>query len=195
MFVVVDRKLFLRRLDLARDDKKLARTAKADDIPYLRICATEDGKLRLSGIEVDATFTATVHEPGVLFIRARRFRDLVRSLTGDPMLAIQVSAKGLSIANVHYPMDKADIKFYAEPVTAPEFHPGDTLRAREATQAEIKAAKKRVEKARDKVLLAAEAMVQAESELADMLHRKIDVRVALARLLEQITPKSARTKK
>ncbi|NLY00490.1 MAG: hypothetical protein GXY83_30715 [Rhodopirellula sp.] len=192
MLVVVDCSKLVRTLDVVRDDKKPRKKLKAEQVPYLRFAATEDGNLRLSGLEVEATFPATVHEPGVLFIRAQRFRDVLATMRKEKMITIQASAEELAFGNVHLPMATADILLYADPATAPQHHPGDRQRAHEASQAEIVAARKRVQDARDRIVVAAENMLNAEAELAKLLNESFDPRKTLAKLLDQVTPAARR---
>lgn len=192
VFVIVDRAKLVRMLDVTRDDKKRGARKPPDEPPYLRIAATSDGKLNLKGLEVEGTFPATVYEPGVLFIRARSFRDVLADMREERMLTIQASADELAYGNVHMPMAGADILLYPDPATAPEHHPGDRQRAAGANAAEVEAARQRVDAARQKVLLAAESMVIAETELAALLGEKFDPRRTLAKLLDRVAPRPRR---
>jgi hypothetical protein len=69
----VDKPRLERMISIVREDK--TRKQQTEDIPFLRIEAVEN-QLAVSGDKVSATFTATVYEPGVLFLRTTYFRRL-----------------------------------------------------------------------------------------------------------------------
>jgi hypothetical protein len=125
MFVVVDRARLEGMINLTRDDHR--RAQQTDSGPYFRIEASADGHVRLTGREAEATFPATVYEPGVLFLRITVFRNLLRTMGNTKMLALQVSADGLAIENVRLSLDAGDMLLYPEVATAPIRHPAERV--------------------------------------------------------------------
>jgi hypothetical protein len=198
MLVVVQRDRLVTMLDIARDDRpkrsrSRARTPAVADIPYLRICATEDGHLRLTGLKTEAVFPATVHEPGVFFIRAAKFREMVSMLPGDDMITIQAGPTELAFGDVHLKYERADVLVYPDPNAAPMHHPGDRQRAAEGQTDELREAHERVERAKERVIQAAESLRSAEADLARLGGEKANTRKTLATLLEKSVSRPSRS--
>jgi hypothetical protein len=99
---------------------------QAQGPPYFRIEAL-GGSLKLSGREMEATFPATVYEPGVLFLRVTIFRQFMATMRDVKMLAIQVNAGGMSVENVHLSLEAGDMLLYPDVAGAPSLHPTDRL--------------------------------------------------------------------
>ena len=82
-----------------------------------------DDYLKLDGLEVSAKISATVYEPGVLFLKVTLFRRLLRSIKGQKFLTIQVTADELLMDNIRLPLDPNDMLVYVDPDQAPQQHP------------------------------------------------------------------------
>lgn len=120
MFVVVDRSRFERLVAVTRDDR--TRRLQARDQPFYRIEASGE-LIRLSGRQVEVTVPATVHEPGVLFLRVTIFRKALALLPDAGFLAIQANAEGISFGDTRLSPSTVDMLLYADPATAPMLHP------------------------------------------------------------------------
>jgi len=120
MFFVIDKPRLQRIIAIVRDDR--TRKTQGAASPYMRMEA-RDGYLKLDGLEASATFPATVYEPGVLFLKITRFRRLLRAITKQKMLAIQVNQDGLLVDNVVFPMESNDMLLYPDPDQAPPRYP------------------------------------------------------------------------
>ena len=126
MFFVVDRARMERMINLTRDDRRKAEQTGCG--PYFRIEASADGCLRLSGREAEATFPATVYEPGVLFLRVTVFRLLLTTMRDEKTLAVQVNAGGLVVENVTLSLEAGDMLLYPDPAPAPAKHPAEHIK-------------------------------------------------------------------
>src|SRR5205823_11810678 len=124
MFFVVDRARLERMIGLTRDDRPKDRFT--DGGPYFRLEADE-GHLRLTGRRVEAQFSATVYEPGVLFLRVTLLRDLLATMRDAPTLAIQANTEGVFIENVRLSLDVGQMLLYPIPASAPQRHPAERL--------------------------------------------------------------------
>lgn len=131
MFFVVDKPQLQRMIALTRDDRKRDQQAKQG--PFFRIEASA-GRVWLAGREVAADFSATVYEPGVLFLRVTLFRRALRMLKGVKSLAIQANADGLMFGNIQMPLEPNDMLLYVDPARAPQRHPAETQAARETAE-------------------------------------------------------------
>lgn len=120
MLFVIDKPRLQRIIAIVRDDRSpLAQWASG---PFMRMEARDD-YLKLDGLEVSATIPATVYEPGVLFLRITRFRRLLRTITGQKTITIQVNRDGLLVDNVTLPLETNDMLLYPSPAQAPLRHP------------------------------------------------------------------------
>lgn len=120
MFFVVDKPRLQRIISIVREDRSQRKDAES---PFLRLKA-ENTELTISGGgSVTATFPATVYEPGVLFVRTTKFRQLVRSYKNEKFLTFQVAADGLHFGDVFIPFEKSDMVLYPNPADAPENWP------------------------------------------------------------------------
>ncbi len=120
MFFVVDKARLQRLIALTRDDRSPGEQGKAG--PFYRIEAG-DGRLRLTGRQVEAEFPATVYEDGVLFLRVTLFRRALQLLPATEQIAIQVREDGLHVGDVTMPLDNNDMLLYLDPARAPKRHP------------------------------------------------------------------------
>ena len=137
MFFVIDRPRLLRFISITREDRR--NVDQGRDGPYFRIEADGD-HIKVSGLQVAATMPATVYEPGVLFLRVTKFRQLLATFKGEKFISIQCNAEELVFGNVHFPLESLDILHYLDPAQAPKRHPDDTVQAKQ-----IREAKARVE--------------------------------------------------
>lgn len=124
MLVIVDRPQLLRMIALVRDDRRPP--VRGQDAPFMRMEASGES-LTLTGQTVEATFPATVLEPGVLFLRIYRFRKLLHSLEEEKSLTIQVNSEGLMAGPVRMPLEPNDMLLYPDPACAPQRHPAERL--------------------------------------------------------------------
>ncbi len=123
MFFVVKKRELEWNISLVRDDCNKKRQGLAG--PYIRLEANGD-YLKIDGIEVTAKIQATVYEPGVLFLTATLFRRLLKTITGQPFLTIQVTADGTLMDNIRLPMNSNNMQLYPDPGHAPMTHPSMT---------------------------------------------------------------------
>ena len=132
MLFVVDKPRLQRIISIVRDDR--TSETQADDGPFLRLEANDD-RLKLAGKEVEAEFSATVYEPGVLFLRVTLFRRLLKTMTVKQLhvryMTFQVNSDGLTFGDVHMPFDAADMLLYPDVHTAPQEHPEKRLAVQE----------------------------------------------------------------
>jgi hypothetical protein len=137
MLFVVERRDFVKRMDIVRDDRsRRRRRSEVDPTPYFRLAATSDNRVTISGLGAEASFNATVYEAGVLFLRAAMFRKGLAMLPDSPMVTIQANAELVAFGDTSFPMDGGDFLLYPDPITAPRFHPRDRLRAQEVVDAQ-----------------------------------------------------------
>lgn len=122
MFVVIDKARLGRLIAVTRDDR--TRRSRAADGPYFRMEAAGDS-LRLTGREVEVTVPATVHEPGVLFLRVTLFRRMLKALPERGFLSIQVNGDGVAFGDTQLSLNALDALLYPDPATAPERHPAE----------------------------------------------------------------------
>lgn len=122
MFVVIDKARLGRLIAVTRDDRKPR--SRAADGPYFRMEAAGDS-LRLTGREVEVTVPATVHEPGVLFLRVTLFRRMLKALPERGFLSIQVNGDGVAFGDTRLSLNALDALLYPDPATAPERHPAE----------------------------------------------------------------------
>lgn len=126
MLFVINKSEFQGAITIVRDD----RTKKSRGFagPFLRLEAN-DNYVKLDGNEVSAKISATVYEPGVLFLKVTMFRRVLRSITKQKCLTIQVMSEGLLVENVSLPLEANDMLLYPIPDQAPRFHPSVALLA------------------------------------------------------------------
>lgn len=193
MLFVVSRSEFVKRMDVVRDDRRRKRKAQVhpQTTPFLRLAATDDNRVCLSGLSAAVEFNATVHEPGVLFLRAGNFRTALRTLPDGPMIAIQADGKELVFGDVRFPMESNEMLLYPDPAKAPMIHPGDRLRARESIEEQISEARRRVEHAKERLVLAATGVVEEQAALERLLGQSLDTREVLLKIMEESMVKSA----
>lgn len=122
MFVVIDKARLSRLIAVTRDDR--SPEGQGPDGPFFRIEASGQS-LRLTGREVEVTVPATVHEPGVLFLRVTLFRQSLRRLPVKGFLAIQANGDGLMFGDTRLGPGAVDMLLYADPATAPAPHPAE----------------------------------------------------------------------
>ena len=143
MFFVVDITRLQKMIALTRDDRGRGKQRKKG--PFFRMEA-RGSTLRLTGREVEASFSATVYEEGVLFLRVTVFREQIAMIRGRGMLTIQVQADGLHFGDTTLRLASAEMLLYTDPATAPPRHPQEV--ADEAEEAEQRAAQEAADKAR-----------------------------------------------
>jgi len=119
LFVAKKRKL-QAAISIVRDDRE--KKTQGFSGPFMRLEAN-DGCLELSGQEASAKIPATVYEPGVLFLNITVFRRLLRSITGQQFITIQITADELLLDNVRLPLDANEMLLYPKPKDAPLQHP------------------------------------------------------------------------
>lgn len=112
-----------RLIAITRDDRR--KKDQGTDGPYFRIEASGQQTVRLSGRQVEVTVPATVHEPGVLFLKVTLFRRMLRALPERGFLAIQATGEGIMFGDVRLPLDCMEALLYPDAATAPERHPGE----------------------------------------------------------------------
>lgn len=117
MLFVIDRPQLQRMIALVRDDRTPA--AQGQTGPYMRLEANNDS-LTLAGRLVEATFPATVYEPGVLFLQVTRFRRLLQTFKGEKMLTVQVNGDGLFMGSIRMALAPYDMLLYLDPAKAPQ---------------------------------------------------------------------------
>ena len=120
MFFVVDKPRLQRIIAIVRDDR--SKRSQWHQGPFLRLEAQDD-YLKLEGLEASAKFPATVYEPGVLFLKVTSFRKLLRSITGEKFLSIQVADDELLMDQIRMPLHENEMLLYANPDQAPQHHP------------------------------------------------------------------------
>lgn len=79
--------------------------------------------LKLSGREVEVTVSATVHEPGVVFLRVTLFRQMLALLPEKGFIPIVAAANGITFGDTRLTPLAVDMLLYADPATAPLLHP------------------------------------------------------------------------
>lgn len=173
MLVEVNRAVLLKMLNVARDD----RGRPWQESPYLRIQADGD-EITLSGFETEALFEATVREPGVLFIRAGKFRQLVGSLKKVEIVTVKCDANELAFDDVRVQPCEFWLS-YPDPATAPRLHPSDSEHAAEPRE-------RRIREARDRFLSLATSLVQQEADRAVLFRQEFDSEALLAELARAI---------
>lgn len=124
MLFVINKSEFQGAISIVRDDRKKKIQGRAG--PFMRLEA-KDNHVTLDGNEVSATISATVYEPGVLFLRVTVFRRLLTTFTNQKFVTIQVMADGLLIENVTLSLEEQDMLLYVNPDQAPRFHPSVRL--------------------------------------------------------------------
>jgi len=125
----VDKLRLQKMITITRDDHRPMRNE--EDEPYYRIEARSDSVLKLSGHKTEAEFPATVHEPGVLFLRVTLFRKMLREMKGLKKITILVNEDGLFFDNVRFPLAFGNMLFYPDPKQAPDRHPKEVERYKE----------------------------------------------------------------
>lgn len=126
MLFVIKKSELQGAISIVRDD----RTKKSRGFagPFLQLEANEN-YVKLDGNEVSAKIAATVYEPGVLFLKVTMFRRVLKSITKQKFLTIQVMSDGLLLENVSLPLETNDMLLYLDPILAPRFHPSVALLA------------------------------------------------------------------
>lgn len=99
-----------------REDR--TRKKQSVEIPYLRIEASGN-QLTVSSNKASATFTCTIYEEGVLFLKTTFFRRLLPTFKGQKFLAFQVTQEGLHFGNVLLPFEGSDMVLFHNPSDAP----------------------------------------------------------------------------
>ena len=107
-------------ISIVRDDRKKKNQGLAG--PFMRIEAGDD-VVRLNGVSAEATVPATVYEPGVLFLKVTAFRRLLRSITGEKFVTVQVTDEALLLERIRLPLHANEMLLYCDPATAPLVHP------------------------------------------------------------------------
>ena len=121
MLFVIDKIRFQKFIAIVRQDRKPGLQGK--DSPFLRIQAEKD-IVEVAASQAKASLTATVYEPGVLFIRTTLFRRLLRATpTGDQFIAFQVDKEAVVFADVRMPFENSDMVLYTNPAEAPQSYP------------------------------------------------------------------------
>ncbi len=120
MHVIVERTRFFKMLRLTTDrrDKRLW----LYDTSFLQIEAKGD-RIGLKGKTVEVDFPAAVYRPDVLFIRARRFYELMQVVPKDEELVLDLRADGMHFADVTCGWEAGDALLYIDPAKAPAHHP------------------------------------------------------------------------
>ena len=121
MLFVIDKPHFQRVIAIVRDDRRKKDQGLAG--PFLRLEARDDF-LKLDGLEVSGKIPATVYEPGVLFLKATKFRRLLPTFKGEKCLTIQVTGDELLMGYVRLPLESNEMLLYPNPNQAPPVHPG-----------------------------------------------------------------------
>jgi len=103
-----------------RDDR--SKNTQGFSGPFMRLDAS-DGSLEILGEEASAKMPATVYEPGVLFLKITVFRRLLRSITGQQFITIQITADELLLDKVRLPLHANEMLLYPKPKDAPLQHP------------------------------------------------------------------------
>jgi hypothetical protein len=120
MLFVAEKRKLQAAISIVRDDRK--KKTQCSSGPFMRLEAN-DGCLELSGQEVSAKIPATVYEPGVLFLKITVFRRLLRSITGEQFITIQITADELLLDKVRLPLHANEMLLYPTPKDAPLQHP------------------------------------------------------------------------
>ena len=129
MIFVVDKPRFERVLAVVRDDR--TPQLQNDKGPFLRIEAQGE-RVSIKGREVEAEFSGTVYDEGVLFLRVTIFRRLLKMMTlkdnGTRFLTLQVNDQGLLFGENRLGFDVGDMLLYRDPGLAPKQHPEERLK-------------------------------------------------------------------
>jgi hypothetical protein len=121
MFFVVDKPRLQRMIAIVREDKTARK--RGPNSPFLRLAAVGN-KLTVASSKASATFPATIHEEGVLFIRTTHFRRLLRlTQVKERFATFQVTADGLRFCDVFFPFAGEDLVLYLNPAEAPPVWP------------------------------------------------------------------------
>ncbi len=122
MFIVIDKNRLARLIAITRDDRRPKE--RGENGPFLRIEAGGDS-IRITGRQVEAIVPATVHEPGVLFLRVTLFRRLLRAMSAPGFIAIQANQDGIMFGDTRIAPNAVDMLLYVDPATAPLIHPAE----------------------------------------------------------------------
>jgi len=163
MFFIVDKKRFQKMMRIAGSDPGRGATA-SESGPFLRIEAVGD-RVSLSSRNVKAEFDATVLEPGVLFLQERIFAQLLRTISGERQISIQVNAEGLHLCNVRIPLEPYLMLLYADPHRAPARHPVEVHAERETLREAVALAEAAIHEAEQTLATAREEHRLAEERL------------------------------
>lgn len=121
MLFVIDKIRFQKFIAIVRQDRKPRLQGR--DSPFLRIQAEKD-VVEIASSQAKASLTATVYEPGVLFIRTTLFRRVLRATpTGDQFITFQVDKEAVVFADVRMPFENSDMVLYTNPAEAPTTYP------------------------------------------------------------------------
>ena len=120
MHVIVERTRFFKMLRLTTDRRDKRKWLY--DTSFLRIEAKGD-RIGIKGRTVEADFPAAVYRPGVLFIRARRFYEIMQLVPADEELVLDMRADGMHFSDVTYGWETGDALLYLDPAKAPAQHP------------------------------------------------------------------------
>lgn len=124
MLFVIDKPQLQRVIAIVRDDRRKVDQGLAG--PFLRLEARDDF-VKLDGLQVSGKFSATVYEPGVLFLKAALFRRLLPTFKGEKFLTIQVTGDALLMGYVRLSLESTEMLLYPNPVQAPPVHPAPPL--------------------------------------------------------------------
>ena len=156
MLFVVDKPKLQRMINMTRDDR--GRGRQGDKAPYFRIEASDDGWVKLTGREMEADVSATVYEPGVLFLKVTTFRQLLKTFRGEKTMTFQVNQDGLMFGDVRMGLEAQDMLLYADPNQAPQEHPGETMSRKEQLKAEIRSCEQGILEHQDRLKKAREEL-------------------------------------
>lgn len=130
MLFVIDKPRLQRLIAVTRDERSPREQGEAG--PFFRIEASGQS-LTLSGRAVEVSIAATVHEPGMAFLRVTLFRRMLAALPGVQFkdaggyLTIQINEHGLLVGDARLSPDAIDMLIYPDPATAPKLHPSERV--------------------------------------------------------------------
>lgn len=130
MLVVIPKSQLVQLIRLTRDDRWPQRQWKC--APFLRFEARQGEQvLRVTGREVEGTVPATVHTPGVVFLRATRFSDALELMhkwggtDGGEYVSLAADGDGLRFGDTRLATKAVDLLVYPDMDRAPAIHPAE----------------------------------------------------------------------
>lgn len=120
MLLVIDKARLQRLIAATRDDQRKA--DQGPNGPFYRMEASGQS-LRLTGRKVEVAVSATVHEPGVVFLRVTLFRRFLALLPETGFVTIVAGENGLTFGDTRLSPSAVDMLLYPNPATAPKLHP------------------------------------------------------------------------